>query len=118
MSDRLTISVLRQRSQRPLSGRDPRAPTAKRQGLSRLQLDALLAKQQGRCAVGGEPLPAAFAVDHDHLLARSHPHPVRVGCPRCVRGIVCIAHNTALGAFGDDPEALRRAADYVAWRRT
>jgi len=113
----MTSTILRQRPQRAIGLRDSRRPTAKRQGLSRLQIEALLAKQRGRCAVGGEPLPAAFAVDHDHLLARSHPHPVLVGCVRCVRGLVCKSHNVALGAFHDDPDELRRAAVYVAWRR-
>jgi hypothetical protein len=110
--------MMHQRRQRPLSPRDPRAPTRKRQGLSRLAVDELLTIQGGRCKLGGEPLGADFIVDHDHLLAASHPHPVDVGCPLCVRGILCRAKNTALGAFHDSPDELRRAAEYVAWRRS
>jgi hypothetical protein len=108
---------MRQRQQRPLSPRDPRAPTRKRQGLSRLAVAELLTQQGGRCILGGEPLGEDFAVDHDHLLAATHPHPDDVGCPLCVRGILCRAKNAALGAFHDDPDELRRAADYVVWRR-
>jgi hypothetical protein len=109
--------MMAQRPQRPLSGRDPRAPTGKRQGLTRLEVENLLASQGGRCALGGEPLSWDNMVDHDHVLAASHPHPVRVGCPACVRGILCRAHNSALGVFHDDPDELRRAASYVARRR-
>lgn len=109
--------MMRQRRQRPLSSGDPRSPTRKRQGLTRLEVDQLLISQGGHCAVGGEPLPQEFTVDHDHRLAALHPHPVNVGCPLCVRGIVCRPHNTALGAFHDDPDALIRAAKYVVWRR-
>lgn len=116
MSDR-SPTIARQRPQRPLSRRDPRAPTRTRQGLTRLEIDELRARQAGRCAVGGEPLSQRFAVDHDHVLAASHPHPVNVGCVRCVRGLVCSQHNVALGVFHDDPAELRRAAAYVVWRR-
>lgn len=109
--------MIRQRPQRALSAADRRAPTAKRQGLTRLEVDALLAEQGGRCALGGEPLTADFVVDHDHLLASQHGHSPRVGCVLDVRGLLCRAHNGALGVFHDDPDELRRAAVYVAWRR-
>ncbi len=107
----------RQRPQRPLSALDPRQPTAKRQGLSRVQIDAAIAAQNGLCAVGGEPLGSSYAVDHDHRLALRHGHAAERGCSACFRGIVCHAHNGALGMFGDDPAILRRAADYLERRR-
>jgi hypothetical protein len=78
---------------------------------------AALAAQGGLCAVGGEPLGVLFMVDHDHALAARHGHAPTRGCPSCFRGLVCGAHNSALGAFGDDPIVLRRAADYLERRR-
>jgi hypothetical protein len=71
------------------------------------------AAQGGRCPIGLEPLGAAFAVDHDHVLAVRHGHAAQRGCRSCVRALVCNKENAALGAFGDDPVRLRRAADYI-----
>jgi hypothetical protein len=113
----MSVPVLRQRRQRPLGTLDPRQPTRKRQGLTRLDVAAAVVAQGGRCAVGGEPLGSQYAVDHDHALAARHGHAPERGCPSCYRGIVCNTHNAALGAFGDDPAVLRRAADYVERRR-
>lgn len=106
-----------QRPQRPLSRLDPRAPTNKRQGLTPLEVEAIFAEQQGRCALGGEPLGPDYVVDHDHLLAAVHSHSSRVGCALDVRGLLCRAHNGALGVFHDDPDELRRAAAYIVRRR-
>ncbi len=104
----------RQRRQRPLGAADPRQPTAKRQGLARWEVDALLVAQSGRCAVGGEPLGESFAVDHCHACAAAHGHDPEKGCPKCFRGLVCNKHNGILGWFHDSPEELIRAALYVA----
>lgn len=103
----------RQRRQRPLSPADPRQPTAKRQGLDRIQLRAMVAAQGGLCAVGGEPLGPTYMVDHCHDCARRHGHAPNRGCLQCFRGIVCMSHNTALGLFGDDVAGLVRAAQYA-----
>ena len=112
-----SVPALHQRRQRPLGVNDPRKPTAKRQGLTQAQVAAAIVAQGGLCAIGGEPLGAQVAVDHDHELARLHRHNPARGCPRCFRGVVCTAHNTALGLLGDDPGLLRRAADYIERRR-
>jgi hypothetical protein len=109
-----SVPALRQRRQRPLGVSDPRQPTAKRQGLTQAEVAAAIRAQGGRCAIGGEPLGALVAVDHCHACARLHGHAPERGCPACFRGITCTAHNTALGAFGDDPAILRRAALYAA----
>jgi len=113
----MNATATRQRRQRPLGPSDPRRSRDKRQGLSPEAIRAALAVQGGLCALGGEPLGALFAVDHDHDLAARHGHDPRRGCPACFRGVVCIAHNSAIGAFRDDPAALRRAADYLERRR-
>lgn len=108
-----------QRRQRPLGPADSRQPTAKRQGLDRLQLAALVVRQGGLCALCRRPLGAVYVVDHDHQLARAHGHNPRTGCRRCVRGALHHRCNAAIGALGDDPELLRNAADYVTrLRRT
>jgi hypothetical protein len=113
----MSATATRQRRQRPLGPSDPRRSRDKRQGLSPEAIRAALAAQDGRCGLGGEPLGSLFVVDHDHKLARLHGHAPERGCPSCFRGICCFAHNTAAGAFNDDPEALRRAADYLERKR-
>ena len=108
---------LRQRRQRPLTVQDPRQPTRTRQGLSQAEVRAAIAAQGGRCAIGGEPLGGSIVVDHCHACALRHGHAPERGCRSCYRAIVCSAHNLALGAFRDDPDALRRAAIYVGHGR-
>ncbi len=113
----MSATATRQRRQRPLGPSDPRRSRDKRQGLSPEAIRAALLAQGGRCAVGGEVLGSLFVVDHDHALARLHGHAPERGCPSCFRAVICFGHNSALGAFGDDPAALRRAADYLERRR-
>jgi hypothetical protein len=66
------------------------------------QYDERLAAQGGRCVFCDEPPVGLYAlsVDHDHDTG-------------AVRGLLCVRHNTGLGAFGDNPAALRAAADYL-----
>jgi hypothetical protein len=63
----------------------------------------MLASQNGLCAICGrspELFNRAFAVDHDHAT-------------NIVRGILCPDCNRGLGGFHDDPDLLRKAADYL-----
>lgn len=76
--------------------------------------DKMLADQNGGCALCGTTDPSPnkyFAVDHDH----SHC-PGKWGCAECVRGLLCNKCNHGLGNFKDNPELMRKAADYVAIR--
>jgi hypothetical protein len=73
--------------------------------------------QGGMCPIGRHPLGETFVVDHDHFLAAHHTHPVNVGCERCVRGLLCGTHNTAIGFFHDSPDELRQAAAWAERRR-
>ena len=62
----------------------------------------MMESQGSRCAIctrtnlGGRRL----AVDHDHATG-------------AIRGLLCSSCNTALGQFGDDPQMLQKALDYL-----
>jgi len=68
-----------------------------------INLISEIEKQKGLCALGGEPLPSNLRdihIDHDHET-------------NVYRGLLCPAHNTGLGMFGDDWELLEVASKYV-----
>ncbi|GEB50405.1 hypothetical protein SCA03_29560 [Streptomyces cacaoi] len=70
-------------------------------GLGPGEYDALVAGQQGRCAICDGTRRQRLSVDHDH----------RSGV---VRGLLCRRCNgRLLTAARDDPALLRRAADYL-----
>ena len=73
-------------------------------GLTQEGYDELLAAQGGICRL---PLCKAEAtdVDHDHSKQR--------GDIGSVRGLLCGAHNAALGHFNDDPVYLADAIAYL-----
>jgi hypothetical protein len=50
----------------------------------------------------------AFALDHDHSCC---PH--STSCGKCLRGLLCLHHNTALGFLNDDPEMALSAYRYL-----
>ena len=64
----------------------------------------LLQAQDGRCAIcGNEQTDGrrdSLDVDHDHSTGQ-------------LRGLLCGQCNKGLGTFGDDPQKLRKAADYL-----
>jgi hypothetical protein len=57
-----------------------------------------MAAQRGLCGVCQVGLPEH--VDHDHVTGR-------------IRGILCFTCNIGMGNFGDDPDRLLRAANYL-----
>jgi hypothetical protein len=74
---------------------------AKRWGLSLWDLALLLALG---CAICGKPFDPERSephFDHDHAMDK-------------FRGLLCNLHNTGLGAFKDDPNALQSAIAYLA----
>jgi hypothetical protein len=92
-----------------------------------LTLDAykqLFEQQRGRCCICGHqivmaydadamlgkrgPKPNGAVIDHDHACC-----PAQKSCGRCVRGLLCTTCNHGLGHFRDDPQLMRRAADYI-----
>lgn len=72
-------------------------------GLTEDQYIALLESQGYRCAICGAADPgwkSDWLVDHDHATGKT-------------RSILCTHCNRGLGAFRDDPNLLRLAAEYV-----
>lgn len=72
--------------------------------------EALLASQGGICrGCLREPGDGeVFDVDHDRECC-----PQRRSCGKCVRGLLCRRCNVTLGQVNDEPERLRRLADYI-----
>lgn len=70
-------------------------------GITVERYDAMLAGQGGVCAVCKQPCrstnrgrPRRLAVDHDRRCC-----PGKKSCGQCVRGLLCLRCNTALGAI-------------------
>lgn len=74
-------------------------------GVSLAEYDRMLAAQDGKCAVCGKTQQRAFDVDHDHATG-------------IVRGLLCTSCNRMIGHAGDSEDNLRRAADYLASRKS
>lgn len=112
--------ISRLRPQRPLTLGDARRNTRGRHGLSSRSWEAALAAQAYRCAICGTDIsgPRASAVDHDHQVSLNHSHPARRGCPRCNRSVLCVGCNLVIGHAAEDPDRLRKVADYLErWHR-
>lgn len=56
--------------------------------------------------------PPLLVIDHDHSCCSGYR-----SCGSCIRARICNSCNTALGYMQDDPERLRRAADYIEHHR-
>jgi len=69
-------------------------------GIEPEAFDAILAKQDGVCAICKKPSEERLHVDHDHKTNK-------------VRGLLCGGCNRALGLMKDSPETLRAAAEYL-----
>lgn len=72
-------------------------------GLSLAEYEAILEKQNHRCAICKEPVGVKkrkLSVDHDHKSGK-------------VRGLLCGACNPGLGSFHDKVEYLQAAIDYL-----
>lgn len=68
-------------------------------GMSSEEYDALVLKQDGKCAICGRDADP-LNIDHDHRTSK-------------IRGGLCRTCNVGIGALGDCPEMLDRAARYI-----
>lgn len=87
--------------------------TRRTYGITAEDYTALYEAQGGRCygcqrATGAGK---ALAVDHDHDCREGHP--VKQGCRKCVRGLLCSTCNRIIGHLRDDPDAFERFAGYL-----
>lgn len=73
----------------------------KKHGLGPVSYDALLASQNGVCAICEKPpnQGRTLAIDHDHSCC-----PKDRSCERCVRGLLCRQCNAWLGRVGERVE--------------
>jgi hypothetical protein len=69
-------------------------------GISPADYDALLAKQDGVCAICGKPSEETLCVDHCHATGT-------------IRGLLCRKCNTGLGCYEDDPAAMITSLAYL-----
>jgi hypothetical protein len=71
-------------------------------GLTPEQYDEMVAAQGGTCALCDAKCPTGqrLAVDHSHESG-------------AVRGLLCRTCNAGIGSLKDDPDLLRRAAEYI-----
>lgn len=76
--------------------------TARRYGITEADYLGMLLSQQGTCAICNreERHGKRLSVDHDHQTGQ-------------IRGLLCSDCNFGLGNFGDDPDTLLRAVDYL-----
>lgn len=77
-------------------------------GMTLVEYELMLKSQDGVCAICEQPETKRhqsgkikrLSVDHDHKTSK-------------IRGLLCDICNRGLGQFKDDPELLRKAADYL-----
>ncbi|MFB9383276.1 endonuclease VII domain-containing protein [Pseudonocardia petroleophila] len=91
-----------------------RAYTIQRKyGISPARYDEMLAEQGEQCAICRcVPVPnrrgITLVVDHDHSCC-----PGDRSCNSCVRALICVSCNIALGAAGDDVDRLNSMIGYL-----
>jgi hypothetical protein len=80
-------------------------------GISQEQYEALLAKQNGLCAICGLPpeKDEYLSVDHDHRCCKS----MGKSCGKCVRALLCVACNAGIGTFKDRIDLIKKAIVYL-----
>jgi Autographiviridae endonuclease VII len=71
------------------------------------EYDAMSEKQQGLCAICGQPETTPWR-DTTRRLAVDHCHETGT-----IRGLLCMNHNQGLGKFQHDPDLLEKAAKYL-----
>lgn len=78
-------------------------------GITLAEYETLFSQQNGLCAICAEPEKAIDHLTKDiRRLAVDHCHRTKK-----IRGLLCLACNTAIGKLRDSPELIERAASYV-----
>ena len=91
-----------------MPSKDNNAYYKRKYGITLADYNQMFSDQGGACAICNTHQCAtgrALAVDHDHQTGK-------------VRGLLCQACNTAIGKLKDDPELIKKAAEYVASHAT
>ena len=101
---------------RTASRRNDRARTLRAYGLSSQEYDDMVIAQGGKCAICGTGDPRGGSRKFQHYWSIDHDHRCCPGfgsCGKCVRGLLCSPCNLAIGQFGDNPDTLRAALNYL-----
>lgn len=78
-------------------------------GITLVEYEILLIKQNGVCAICERPEKTIDKVQNKlRRLAVDHCHSTNK-----IRGLLCFECNTGIGKFGDNPQLIERAANYV-----
>lgn len=82
-------------------------------GITAETYKALLAFQGGKCAICARATGRTrrLAVDHDHSCKEGHPP--KLGCEKCVRGLLCSVCNVFIGRMHDNPDVGNRMSRYL-----
>lgn len=72
----------------------------KKYGLTLVEFEEMLKRQEGKCAICGKTPKENLCVDHCHRTGK-------------VRGLLCRACNRSIGQLGDTEEALMKAVHYL-----
>lgn len=91
---------------------DKLATKAKLRGFEKEELEALIFLQDNKCAICERSFDE-FRMDVDHNHSCPENHPKNKSCQKCFRGLLCGPCNQALGLFRDQPDLMRRAAEYI-----
>lgn len=88
--------------------------TLRKFNLTESRYRQMLSDQGGVCAIcGGVSLNGdRLSVDHDHACCPDRGR----SCGECVRGLLCMDCNRAIGIMRDSPDRLRAAANYLEKR--
>jgi hypothetical protein len=76
--------------------------------LSQEVFEDLWESQSGLCEICKSDLESGFSIDHDHSCC-----PSTVSCGTCVRGLLCMSCNVAIGLMQDNTTRFRRAIEYL-----
>ncbi len=91
--------------------RDRHFSLKKKYGLTVEEYENLFVKQNGVCAVCGEPETALSNIGKIKMLAVDHDHETGQ-----VRGLLCNRCNTGIGLLGDNKTTLLKAVAYLLYK--